>query len=315
MSCLTVEARSPDVPEPTGNGKLPQEAARRIQEASAFLPFCLAAAICLWCAYLIIAALLGSRQGVWSLVLVPTAGAYLFSWLAFYRHELWHQYFPAINNGAWYDFVSHLLFSDPQVYRATHSLHHRYVHTPDDVEFFCENWQTDRRRRKRQFILELLFGNAAWELSTFWRLRKQGRATLRAFFNALAKRLAVFLGLTALVEMMEPGAGWFFLGLSTGSIWFGAVMNRHVQWIEHLGVLSDGQLAERNLLTRNLSSATLAGKLFNWLYHHDAEEHVFHHTEPKINSRGASGLTLPPGARTITLGEYPRILWSYYRSL
>jgi hypothetical protein len=92
-------------------------------------------------------------------------------------------------------------------------------------------------------------------------------------------------------------------------------MNRHVQWIEHLGILSDGSLAERNLLTRNLSSATLGGRLFNFIFHYDAQEHVFHHTEPRINSRGAPDLTLPPGAQTITLGEYPRLLWSHYRSL
>jgi hypothetical protein len=314
MSGLTAELPV-DVPDPTDNGRLSEEAAQRIRESSAFLPFGLAAVICLWCAYLVFAALLWSRRGAWSLLLVPTVGAYLFSWLAFYRHELWHRYFPFIDNGAWYNFVSYLLFSDPQVYRAAHSLHHRYVHTPDDIEFFCRDWLTDRRRRKRQFILELLFGNAAWELSTFWRLRRQGRATSKAHLHSVVKRLIVFLGLMSLAESLEPGAGWFFASLSTVSIWFGALMNRHVQWIEHLGIVSDGSLAERNLLTRNLSSSTFFGWLFNTLYHDDAKEHVFHHTEPKLNSRGLAGLSLPPGAQTITLGEYPRMLWSFYRSL
>jgi len=316
MASLTGEALAPlDVPEPTENGRLSQEAIQQIREAAIFLPFRLAAVSFLWCAYLFSASLWWAQYSSFAVLLVPTVGAYLFSGLAFYRHELWHRYFPKINNTAWYDFVSYLLFSDPQVYRAAHASHHKFVHTPDDLEFFCQDWVTDRHRRKRQFILELLFGNVAWELSSFGRLRQRGQATLRARLVAFAKQLAIFAFLLVLVAWMQPGAGRFFFATCALTIWCGAVMSRHVQWIEHLGIVSDGSLAGRNLLTRNLCSDTVLGWLFNVLSHHDAREHVFHHTEPKLNSRGLAGLQLPPDARTIALSEYPRILWSYCRNL
>ncbi|HEV8715546.1 MAG TPA: fatty acid desaturase [Candidatus Binatia bacterium] len=316
MSSLTGEALTPlDVPESTENGRFSQETVRRIREASIFLPFSLAAVSFLWCAYLFAASLLWARYSSFAVLLVPTVGAYLFSWLGFYRHELWHRYFPKINNAAWYDFVSSLLFSDPQVFRAAHASHHKFVHTPDDLEFFCQDWVTDRGRRKRQFILELLFGNVAWELSLFRRLRKRGQATWRARLVAFARQVAISASLLVLVVWTHPGAGRFFFATCMLTVWSGAVMTRHVQWIEHLNIVSDGPLAERNLLTRNLCSDTVWGRLFNVLSHHDAREHVYHHTEPRLNGRGLAGLQLPPDARTIALSEYPRILWGYYRNL
>jgi hypothetical protein len=53
----------------------------------------------------------------------------------------------------------------------------------------------------------------------------------------------------------------------------------------------------------------------NVLNHDDAREHVYHHTEPRINSRGISGLPLPRGAHAVSLTDYGRILRRYYRSL
>lgn len=316
MSSLTVESIVPlDIPEATHNGRLSPEAIQQIREASIFLPFSTAAVSFLWCVYLFSTSLMWAKYSSFAVLLVPTAGAYLFLWLAFYRHELWHRYFPKINNALWYDFVSYVLFSDPQVYRAAHASHHKFVHTPDDLELFCLDWGTDRPRRKRQFILEFLCGNMAWEFSTFGRLRRGGQATLRAKLAAFAKGLALFAFPVVLAAWIQPGAGRFFFATCALTIWCGAIMSRHVQWIQHLGIVSDGSLAERNLLTRNLCSDTVVGWLLNFLSHDDAREHVFHHTEPKLNSRGLAGLKLPPEAHTVTLSEYPRILWSYYRSL
>lgn len=68
-----------------------------------------------------------------------------------------------------------------------------------------------------------------------------------------------------------------------------------------------------NLLTRNLSSATWAGWLFNLVNHDDAREHVYHHTEPRLNSRGVPGLELPTGSSSVTFGEYLRLLRDYRR--
>ena len=304
-----------DVPEPTENGRVPEGAVMRVREAAARLPFSLVAVILLWIIYLLSVTVLWARHGPLALLLVPTVGTYLFSWLGFYRHELWHNYFPRIHNPTWFNFVSYLMWTNPQLYRLVHPTHHKYVHTPDDMEFFCQDWRTDRRRRKRQFILELIYGNIAMQVSHYTRLMKEGRATVQASRNAFAKRLALFLSLLAIAGWIQPGGQWLFFWTYILTIWLGVVMIRQLQWVEHLGIVSDGSLAERNLLTRNLSSDTLLGWLFNFYNHDDAREHVFHHTEPKLNTRGLKGLKLPPGARTVTIQEYLGILATYYRNL
>jgi hypothetical protein len=189
------------------------------------------------------------------------------------------------------------------------------VHTPDDIEFFCEGWQTDRRGRRRQYVLELLLGNIAWEISCLYRLKRQGKITSRTGLETLAKRLLVFFALMAVVGLVEPGAAWRFAVTSALTIWAGSVMTRHNQWIEHLGIVSDGSLAERNLLTRNVRSDRALGWLFNLMNHNDPLHHVYHHTEPKLQTRALSGLALPPGARVITVPEYLRLLVEHYRSL
>jgi fatty acid desaturase len=306
---------APDVPEPAESGGLPEEAAQRIRQTSDRLPVNLAAVILLWFIYLLSVPVLWARYGLPALLLIPTAGPYLFSWLVYYRHELWHNYFPGIRNPYWFNIVSYLLFSDPQAYRLAHPSHHKYVHTPDDEEFFCRDWRTDRRGRKRQFILESIFGNIAWQLATFQRFRAEGRATTKATCVALIKRLAILCGLLAVAGWIQPGGWWPCLWTYAASVWLGAVMTRHLQWVEHLGIVSEGSLAERNLLTRNLSTDTALGCLFNFLNHDDAREHVLHHTEPKFNTRGVKGLTLPTGASRITLRDYLHILVTHYRTL
>jgi fatty acid desaturase len=303
-----------DVPGPTDNGRLPPEAVARIRDSSTRLPLCLLVAMTAWVGYLLLVPLLWSRIGATAAFLVPTLGVTLFAWLGYYRHELWHNYFPAIHNPTWFNVVSYMLFSDPQVYRVAHPSHHKYVHTPRDIEFFCERWEDDPARRRRQFVLELLFGNMAWELATLRRLKKEGRATARAGRIAAMPRFAILGAIVGASSWLQPGSGWACFWIYWLSVWAGSVMTRHNQWIEHLGIVSDGSLAERNLLTRNLRSDTFAGWLFNLMNHDDAREHVFHHTEPQLNSRGIDGLALPPGARTCTVGEYLSLLVRHCRT-
>jgi hypothetical protein len=295
-------------------GRLSEKEFLQVKAFERLLPFSLPAVILCWMTYLILVPVLWVKYGPAMLVFVPTLGAFLFAWLGHYRHELWHQYFPKLNNLLWFNFVSYLLFTDPQVYQSVHHTHHKYVHTPEDVEFFCQDWRTNRKRRKRQFILEFLFGNMAWELSTFMRLRAEGRAGLTASVIALGKRLAIFLALLTMTLWLEPAALWSYVWTYVLTIWAGAVLTRHNQWVEHLGIVSNGSLAERNLLARNLPSTTVLGRLFNILNQNDAREHIFHHTEPKLNSRGVD-LALPAGGCTVTLPQYLQILADYYRQL
>lgn len=294
---------------------IPPESLPALERAGRRLPTSLMLVVAAWLAYLIALPIAWAHSAALTITLVPTLGVFLFTWIGYYRHELWHGYFPQIDNAAWFRFVSYLLFSDPQVYGAAHPNHHKHLHTPRDIEFFCDGWATDPARRRRQFALELVFGNAAWELACLWRLKREGRATARAGRRALGMRVALLAPVLAAAESCVPGGAWTCLAGYAATLWAGSIVTRHDQWIEHLGIVSDGPLDERNMLTRNLTTHTWSGWLFNVWNHNEPREHVLHHTDPKVNSRGFPGLALPPGARTITLGAYARLLAEHWRQL
>jgi hypothetical protein len=302
--------------EATENGRLPWEIRRRIEARARWLHLSLWMVIALWFCYLLAVPILWKRYGPLALALVPSVGIYLFTWLGYYRHELWHRYFPRVDNPRLFNFVSYLLFADPQVFRSAHASHHSGIHTPRDWEFFCAQWTTNRAGRRRQFLAELALGNIAWELSCLWRLwRTKGAAVVTAGVVAKVKCAALLALVIVACRLLEPGSQGLCLAAYGLTIWAGSLMTRHNQWIEHLDIVADGSLAERNLLTRNLSSESWAGRLVNFMNHHEAREHVYHHTEPGVNSRGAAGLALPRGAQTVSLTEYWRVLLRYHRSL
>lgn len=321
MQALRVETeenetfRDAECPPPTENGRVPPELVPLVKAASAKLRWNLYFVAGAWVVYLLAMPRIVMAAGWPALALIPTLGAFLMSWLGYYRHELWHNYFAGVSNPRWFDFVSYLLFSDPAVYRIAHPAHHKYIHTLKDIEFFCENYQSDPARRRTQFKLEMIFGNMAWELTCLHRLFREKKYTRWASRVCLVKRAALFFALNWISRWLTPGSGWYYFACYSSTLWIGSLVTRHNQWIEHLGIESNGNLAERNLLTRNVTSDTLFGKLFNLLNHEDAKEHVFHHTEPQLNTRGFPGLSLPPGARTITLPQYVQLLKDHYRSL
>lgn len=288
----------------------------RVQSASRYLPFALVGVVTGWLVYIFAVPYLWHRFGLVALLLVPTVGVYFFTWLGYYRHELWHNYFPRFDNQAWYNFLSHLILADPQVFSVAHSTHHRFVHTPRDLEFFPEHWETDRKKCRRQFLLELVFGNVAWEFITFERLRKSGQLDMKTCTVDFIQRCVLNLCFLAFGLFVLQAELWLSLTSYSLTIWAGALMTRLNQWVEHLGIEMDGSLADRNRLVRNLSSATWGGKLFNFMNHYHAEEHVFHHSDPRYNTRAVTGLGgLPAGANTITFRQYVKILVNHYRSM
>jgi fatty acid desaturase len=313
---VALEEEPSDVPPPTDNGRVPETLIPALQRASASLRWRLLIVIGMWLAYLMVLPRLVMSYGAVAFALVPTVGVYLFCWLGYYRHELWHNYFPGIDNPRWFDLVSWLLFSDPAVYRLAHPAHHKYIHTTADIEFFCEGYEEDRPRRRRQFAMELVVGNMAWELTCLHRLFRDGKYTKWKSRICALKRAALFLALVSISRVITPGSGWIYLQGYLATLWVGSLVTRHNQWLEHLGICANGaSLAERNLMTRNLPSDGPLAWLFNFVNHNDATEHVFHHTEPKLNTRGFPGLQLPPGARTVTIAQYLGILVDHYRRL
>ncbi len=284
-----------------------------ILERRTLNPLMLPVIIALWFAYLILTPVLFARHGSAALLLVPTVGVYLFSWLAHARHWCLHKYFKRINNPRAYKLLSLALFASPDVYALAHRTHHKYVHTPRDIEFFRADWTTNRRARKIQFILECFFGNVVWEFATEAALRKAGLIK-GARLKQLAPRLALLLLLAAATARLAPSALSAFALVYGLTVWTAAVVTRHHQWLQHLGIVSDESLAARNLLTRNLDTSTVGGFLFDFINHNDTRDHVLHHISVNGYVQGGSN-NLPRAAVTVRVIQYPRILLDHYRSL
>lgn len=266
-----------------------------------------------WVAYLL------AMPGLWlysaplAAVAIVTVGGYLALGLGYYRHELYHTYYKPFTKPL-YHLTSFLVFSDPQLFRIAHPAHHGSIHSVDDLEFFCSDYETNRGRRKRQFLFELLFGNAAWELMLIQRLKAEKKYNRPLGLVSFLCRVAIALTLGWVADRIWPGGMAACLVCFALTLWWGAIVSRHNQFIEHLGIVSSGTLEERNLLTRNLRNEGWMDRLWNLYTRNDPREHVLHHTKPGIHSR-VRPEPLPAGAKTTTVREYPRILLEHYRSL
>jgi fatty acid desaturase len=286
-----------------------------VRQASRWLPLTFGAVILCWFAYLVMFPVLWLKYGNGCLILVPTVGVYLCTWLGYYWHELWHNYFPGLNNQLCSDLVAYLLLADPQTYRLVHASHHKYLHTADDLEMHCVDWKRSLFARRLQFVGELLFGNIAWEFNHRICLLRDRRANPLASLRAVLIHLLYLASIMLAANWVLPGAWEPAIASFWLTLWIGSWSTRQNQWIEHLGIQSELPQAESALLTRNMSSETFAGWLFNLMNHHDAETHLFHHTDPKLNSRNVEGLELPEMAVTITMSQYASIVLQHARGL
>ncbi|MBI4867003.1 MAG: fatty acid desaturase [Candidatus Wallbacteria bacterium] len=271
------------------------------------------AGIGLFIGYLLLMPVLWAKSVALALVVVATIGGYLAVGLGYYRHELFHSYYRPLTKPL-YHLTSWLVFSDPQVFRIAHPLHHGAVHTHEDIEFFCERYATDPARRRRQFILELLFGNAAWELLTLARLKRERKYYRPLGFLSFFCRAGLVALLCWVSSRLNPGSAGVYLLCYALTLWWGAVVSRHNQWLEHLGIVSDGSFDERNLLTRNLPDTGALNWLWNLYHRNDPREHVLHHTKAGLHSRVVP-FELPEGTRFTSVAEYPAILRQYWRTL
>jgi hypothetical protein len=155
----------------------------------------------------------------------------------------------------------------------------------------------------------------AWELITRIRLLSQRRINWRESLKYVVLHWGHMLGLLAVCEWLRPYSGQAYLANYWISVWAGSLAIQHSKWIEHIGIFSDAPGLERRRLTRNLSRKTLASRIFSVFNHDEAAQHLFHHANPEFDSRGVPGLSLPPDAKFITIGEYPGVLWRFMRSL
>ncbi len=249
--------------------------------------------------------------------IVPLAfpGLYLFTWAGYLMHESWHNYVPNVPNHFFYNLFSLMLITDPQVYKMLHGHHHMEVNSWEDGEFHPAG-KIERTARRRLYNFFEIAGGVAFLVlvSLFFIPRHSRYRDQFRWGKLLLSSLAwlVFLGGLG-------AAAHFFLGVNGKIIvladallfWAGSFLLHHSQLVEHGNLIVKGEWNVRNLRTRNLRRRTPAEKLFLFLTHGDAAEHVLHHTQVKVHSRPFPGaIPLPAGAVVITLREYLNILAS-----
>jgi len=272
--------------------------------------FCLLA----WPLYLFLIPYAFHRFGWWSLVLMIFPGAWLFAWVAYLMHESWHKYVPSLPSDLFYYLFGFMLITDPQVYRLVHGYHHAEVHTWKDAEF--HPWGKIKSKGLRRFynLMEIVFGSIFLQLVTTLRLLFQPPDDRRfRLWLALLSPLVwlLFLGSIGWASYRVFGLTHTDVGISFMlSFFWGSLIQHNSQLIEHGNLIIEGEWEERAIQARNLRSEGVLAKLFLFLTHDDAREHVLHHALVRIYSRPFPGrVPLPQGAVFITLGDYLKIAW------
>jgi len=269
----------------------------------------------LWYFYLLSATILWMKSPLLSIFLMFLCAPFIVSWMGYIRHELWHNYFPGLPNKLLYNFVAMSLFSDPQIYGIAHATHHKYLHTTNDLEFFCEGYEKSSEKRRFQFWFEFFLGNVGWEINAMFRFWKFKEFSKIKHSVSLVLRLAIFAVICFVVNIYVPGSWPIFGIIYVLSIWIGAVVTRHDQWIEHLGIIHNGNLSERIYKTRNLPDNHWSNQIWNMLNHNDPRGHYFHHAYPYLNLRDITHLKLPKECARTTIPKYIQLLRKHYRSL
>ena len=242
-------------------------------------------------------------------------GLYLFTWVGYLMHESWHNYVPNVANSFFYGLFSLLLLTDPQVYKMLHGHHHMEVNSWDDREFHPAGKIESTAWRRLYNFFEIAGGVAFLVVVGLFFIPRHSRYRDRfrwrkLFLSSLA--WVVFLGGLG-------AASRYFLGVRAAIIvladallfWAGSFLLHQSQLVEHGNLIVKGEWNVRNLRTRNLRRRTPAEKLFLFLTHGDAAEHVLHHTMVKVHSRPFPGSTpLPAGAVVVSMADHLKVLAS-----
>ncbi len=303
----------------TGNVEMDKEVrlhADSIRNASLSSVADLFLAIFLWFFYLLSVSVLWTHSISAALAAIIVFPPFIVSWLGYLRHELWHNYIPIVPNRFFFNMVSNMLFSNPKIINFAHTTHHRHLHTEGDLEFFCKDYSKNSFKRKAQFLFELFFGNAAWEINFMARFIKSPQFSFWKQFMSVVIRIVMLLVVCYSVEFLYPGAGVPAIFVYVLSIWVGAVVTRQDQWIEHLGVLHPkDNLKNRILKTRSLPNTHWSNRIWNMINHNDSRSHYFHHAYPQINLRDVTEIPLPKEVPTTTIPQYLKILWNHWKTL
>jgi fatty acid desaturase len=267
-----------------------------------------------WPLYLLVLPFVFSKLGFFTILLMIFPGVFLFTWVGFLMHETWHKYVPNIPNNIFYYIFSWMLLTDPQIYKMLHGGHHMNVNSWEDKEFHPMGQITNATLRRVYNILEIILGTVFIVAVTSVTIpfNSKYKATYR--FKSLALSLCAWIiffgGIGFLSHVIFNLPTQTIIIPSIINVWICSFTLHQSQLIEHGNVIGEGDWNVRNLLTRNLKSEGILEKLFLFLTHGDATEHVLHHTQVKVYSRPFPGkVPMPEKAVYITFKSYLPILW------
>lgn len=270
-------------------------------------------ALIAWPAYLVVLPYVFVQWGALSLLFMLFPGVYLFTWLGLLIHECWHKYIPNVPNDFFRNIFSWMLITEPQVYNIVHSSHHTHVHTYQDMEFHPAGRIENRRRRRIYNAMEIFMGSGFVLLVTGVKVSKhpelQKKYSSNKFLIAVLAWVVFYVGMSYASQVIFGVTALQATIAYTISLWMGSFFLHHNQLIEHGNLIVEGNLDERNRKSRNLKPSGILEKIFLFLTHGDAQEHVLHHTQPRFHSRPfPNKLAVPDDAVYITLGDYMLIL-------
>ncbi len=247
-----------------------------------------------------------------TIALMIFPGSLLFSWICFLYHESWHKYVPSIPNEKLFIFYGWLLAHDPQVYRIVHGGHHIHTNTWNDIEFHPLGFIKNDTLRHIYNLGEILLGSSFIYIITFFVIKKNARFKWQSFIISALALIVIFGSFFAFSH--------YFLNVKSSNIiisWIlmfiiGGTIQHHSQLIEHGNIILNESTPfhDRIMLTRNLYPVGWFEKIFLFLTHWHAQEHILHHTEVSTYTRPfLHTLPMPPDAIYITFKDYKKVLW------
>jgi fatty acid desaturase len=249
-----------------------------------------------------------------ALLLMIFPGVYLFTWTGFLMHETWHKYVPSVPNGFFYNLLSWLLLTDPQIYKIVHGFHHSLVNSWSDFEFHPLGKISNTPLRRLYNFLEIVFGIAFITAVSTLALPVHPQFGPKYRYSKLAGALAIVtvcLGGIAAINHYLLNVPIHTIAIALAiNIWLDSFVLHHSQLVEHGNLIVDGDWNERNSKVRNLKADGPLEKLFLFFTHGDSREHVLHHTQVAVYSRPFPGkVPMPPTPVYINLKDYAGILW------
>jgi len=269
--------------------------------------------LCAWPLYLFIVPYVYDMFGGGAVLFIIFPGVYLCTWLSFFVHETWHKSTPNIPHTLFYHLFSWMLLTDPQLYGLLHPLHHAQVNSWEDAEFHPFGDIQPRYLKILSNLVEIVLGMiylmAAYTIVVPRHPKCQRQYRAWKFLLSIVI-WGSYLGGIGYMSHRVFGVSASHIGLAyLISYWLGTVMVHHSQLVEHGNLIVTGDWNTRNLRSRNLKDTGLCEKLFLWLTHGDAREHVLHHTLPNVYTRPLPRrVPMPDNAVYITLRDYGKIV-------